>query len=134
MPIYRYECQACGEFEIEQKITDEPLKKCDCGKKLTKLVPLSVGFHVPAWMSAQGSHASEKQDAYLRSDKHRQNRAKQEREREAEIQREARLESGRKKLSETIVARCQDNAKYSDQTPQAVAQRAKRYSETKFAS
>jgi putative FmdB family regulatory protein len=34
MPIYEYECLKCGDvFEEMQKISDEPLKVCDCGKK-----------------------------------------------------------------------------------------------------
>lgn len=40
MPIYEYVCNRCGyEFEITQKITDEPLKKCKkCGGKLQKVI------------------------------------------------------------------------------------------------
>lgn len=35
MPTYPYQCEACGnEFEIEQRITDEPLKHCEnCGTR-----------------------------------------------------------------------------------------------------
>jgi putative FmdB family regulatory protein len=34
MPIYEYTCKACGhEFEVIQKITDKPIRKCErCGK------------------------------------------------------------------------------------------------------
>ena len=29
MPIYEYACKSCGrEFEVTQKISDEPLKEC----------------------------------------------------------------------------------------------------------
>ena len=29
MPVYEYECKACGhEFEREQRISDDPVKKC----------------------------------------------------------------------------------------------------------
>lgn len=41
MPIYEYQCQACGHpLEALQKISDAPLKKCPaCGKpKLKKLL------------------------------------------------------------------------------------------------
>lgn len=41
MPIYEYQCQACGhQLEVLQKVSDAPLKKCpECGKpKLQKLV------------------------------------------------------------------------------------------------
>ena len=48
MPIYEYQCQACGHvFEAIQKMADEPLKKCpECNKlKLTKLVS-AAGFRL----------------------------------------------------------------------------------------
>ena len=39
MPIYEYLCQKCGEFEVTQKITDSPLKKCPtCRSRVTKLI------------------------------------------------------------------------------------------------
>ena len=41
MPIYEYECGACGhQFELLQKVSDPPRKKCpECGKpKLQKLI------------------------------------------------------------------------------------------------
>ncbi len=46
MPIYEYECSKCGEFEITQSISDEPLKKCPtCRRKVTKLISRSA-FHL----------------------------------------------------------------------------------------
>ena len=38
MPIYEYHCEACGhEFEVMQKITDVPIRKCEkCGKMKAK--------------------------------------------------------------------------------------------------
>src|SRR5262249_16667674 len=43
MPIYEYRCTRCGaEFEVIQKISDPPLKKCrDCGAALEKVVSRS---------------------------------------------------------------------------------------------
>jgi putative FmdB family regulatory protein len=41
MPIYEYQCQACGhQLEVLQKVSDAPLKKCpECGKpRLQKLL------------------------------------------------------------------------------------------------
>ena len=39
MPIYEYECQKCGTFEMTQRITDEPLAKCPtCKGKVKKLI------------------------------------------------------------------------------------------------
>ncbi len=40
MPTYEYECANCNKvFEIFQKITDDPLKKCPkCNKKIKRLI------------------------------------------------------------------------------------------------
>lgn len=48
MPIYEYQCNACGQqFELLQKLSDPVIKKCpECGKnKLEKLVSAS-GFQL----------------------------------------------------------------------------------------
>ncbi len=47
MPIYGYRCSNCGhEFEIQQKITDQPLKACPrCEGKLAKILyPVGISF------------------------------------------------------------------------------------------
>lgn len=48
MPIYVYECQSCEKvFEVEQRIIEDPLTDCDCGKKgsLKRLIqPTAVMF------------------------------------------------------------------------------------------
>jgi putative FmdB family regulatory protein len=39
MPIYEYRCPKCGDFDVMQKITEKPLRKCPtCKGKVTKLV------------------------------------------------------------------------------------------------
>jgi putative FmdB family regulatory protein len=40
MPIYDYRCDKCGnDFEIEQRISESPIKKCPkCGGKVTRLI------------------------------------------------------------------------------------------------
>src|SRR5438105_7905900 len=68
MPTYGYECAACKEqFEVFQRITEEPLKTHDgCGGKLRKLLyPVGIvfkgpGFHVNdyAKKSSNGSESS----------------------------------------------------------------------------
>ena len=48
MPIYEYQCKACGhELEAFQKLADDPLKECPaCGDlELTKLVS-AAGFRL----------------------------------------------------------------------------------------
>lgn len=45
MPTYEYECEKCGHrFEVFQKITDEPVKKCPkCKGKVRKLISGGIG-------------------------------------------------------------------------------------------
>jgi putative FmdB family regulatory protein len=39
MPIYEYECQKCGHFEVTQRITENPLSRCPtCKEKVKKLI------------------------------------------------------------------------------------------------
>lgn len=47
MPIYEYQCKKCRQhFEVVQKFSDKPLKKCTaCGGKLQKLISQS-SFHL----------------------------------------------------------------------------------------
>lgn len=48
MPIYEYECRACGhQFEEWQKMSDSPIRKCpNCGRRMVdRLVSLSA-FHL----------------------------------------------------------------------------------------
>jgi putative FmdB family regulatory protein len=42
MPIYEYRCAKCGVFEVMQKITESPLKKCPtCRGKAARIVSRS---------------------------------------------------------------------------------------------
>lgn len=45
MPTYDYKCTKCEEmFEVFQKISDEPLKKCPvCGGELVRLISGGLG-------------------------------------------------------------------------------------------
>jgi putative FmdB family regulatory protein len=41
MPLYEYDCPKCGRFEVLQRMSDAPLEKHECGKKVKKV--LSAG-------------------------------------------------------------------------------------------
>ncbi|MEE4243612.1 MAG: zinc ribbon domain-containing protein [Desulfopila sp.] len=43
MPVYEYECNDCEKvFEVQQKISDEPIKICpECQGEVRKLVSMS---------------------------------------------------------------------------------------------
>lgn len=47
MPIYEYECKACGKtMEVIQKFSDAPIETCQyCSGKLNKLISQS-SFHL----------------------------------------------------------------------------------------
>jgi putative FmdB family regulatory protein len=39
MPIYEYLCDRCGRFEVMQKVSDAPVKKCPtCKARVSKLI------------------------------------------------------------------------------------------------
>lgn len=47
MPIYVYECDTCGDvFEVEQRIIEDALTECPCGKGKVKRIiqPVGVSF------------------------------------------------------------------------------------------
>ena len=47
MPLYEYQCQACGvRFERRQHMNDEPLKVCpECGGEVHRLIqPVGIIF------------------------------------------------------------------------------------------
>jgi len=52
MPIYEYECEACGiHFERKQHFTDEPLHSCpDCGGPVHRVLhPVGIIFKGPGF-------------------------------------------------------------------------------------
>jgi putative FmdB family regulatory protein len=39
MPIYEYACDSCGTFEVTQRITEKPLRRCPtCRGRVRKLI------------------------------------------------------------------------------------------------
>ena len=66
MPIYEYRCEKCGnQFEVIQKFSDEPLKKCSsCKGRLTKLISQTsfqlkgTGWYVTDYAKKSGSKAA----------------------------------------------------------------------------
>lgn len=39
MPIYKYRCKAGHEFEVYQKLEEEPLRECrECGSPVQRLI------------------------------------------------------------------------------------------------
>jgi putative FmdB family regulatory protein len=52
MPLYEYECSKChAKFEVIQKVTDPPLKKCiKCGGAVTKTITApAIQFKGSGW-------------------------------------------------------------------------------------
>jgi putative FmdB family regulatory protein len=69
MPVYEYQCAACGhEFEREQRISEDPIKKCpSCGKQKVKRLISRTSFVLKGggWygdLYASQKPASEKKD------------------------------------------------------------------------
>lgn len=68
MPIYEYQCSKCGVFEVTQRITEDPLKKCpSCRSKVHKLISNTsfqlkgTGWYVTDYGRGKGSNG-DKQD------------------------------------------------------------------------
>ena len=68
MPIYEYQCSKCGVFEVTQRITEDPLKKCpSCPRKVQKLISNTsfqlkgTGWYVTDYGRGKGSNG-DKQD------------------------------------------------------------------------
>ena len=68
MPTYEYKCTKCDEqFEIIQKITEEPKKSCPtCGGKVFRLISggggyifKGTGFHVTDYRSSDYKKSAE---------------------------------------------------------------------------
>ncbi len=69
MPIYEYKCNKCGVFEVMQKITEAPLKKCPTCKGKTERLISNTSFVLKGsgWYATdyakKGSNKSETPDA-----------------------------------------------------------------------
>jgi putative FmdB family regulatory protein len=72
MPVYEYQCKACGhEFEREQRISDPPVKKCPSCNALkarrqisrTSFVLKGGGWYSDLYGSAKPSTASTSENA-----------------------------------------------------------------------
>ena len=51
MPLYEYECEACGRFEVIQKFSDSALSECPkCGRGVEKLLSApAIQFKGTGW-------------------------------------------------------------------------------------
>ena len=51
MPLYEYQCETCGRFEVIRKFSDEPLVACPtCGKPIQKLLSApAIQFKGTGW-------------------------------------------------------------------------------------
>jgi len=69
MPIYEYDCPSCGTFEVSQKITEKPLRRCPtCKGKVTKLISSTSfqlkgsGWYVTDYAGKDGSGKKPKEE------------------------------------------------------------------------
>lgn len=66
MPIYEYKCSKCGlEFEVMQRFSDVPIKKCEkCGGAVEKLISLS-SFHLKGggWYATEYGNKKNKKES-----------------------------------------------------------------------
>ncbi|MBN8280383.1 MAG: zinc ribbon domain-containing protein [Gammaproteobacteria bacterium] len=67
MPIFDYQCEACGHhFDVLQKVGEGPLRKCpECGKLKLKKQMAAPNFHLKGsgWYKTDFKDKSAKKDA-----------------------------------------------------------------------
>lgn len=107
MPIYRYKCSAHGVFETLAGMTIQRIPCPVCSKLSKKVFSTDVAVLIPAYMRAAGSVGSsedqcDKQAAYLKSDRHRQQAAKNEQWVETQRIREEKIANMPKDLEKRI--------------------------------
>jgi putative FmdB family regulatory protein len=74
MPTYDYACDACGKsFELEQRITEAPIKKCPkCGKLKARRMISGGNFMLKGggwYADGYGNKSASKSDSSSSSDK-----------------------------------------------------------------
>ncbi|HYN10838.1 MAG TPA: zinc ribbon domain-containing protein [Vicinamibacterales bacterium] len=71
MPLYEYQCDACGHrFERIQKFSDPPIDKCpECGGTVRKLISSpAIQFKGSGWYVTDYARKPEKSDSAGKSD------------------------------------------------------------------
>ena len=65
MPIYEYQCPKCGTFELMQRITEAPIRKCPtCKGKVERLVSrTSFVLKGSGWYATDYARSSSKSEA-----------------------------------------------------------------------
>ena len=110
MPTYGYRCGTCGhEFEIRQRITEEPLTACPkCGGRLAKMVyPAGViftgsGYYTTDYKGAgQGSDAASSNGVAPASEGTSESKPETKSESKSESKSDAKAEPKSKSKSET---------------------------------
>ena len=75
MPLYEYQCDRDGRFEVIRKFSDPPLKKCPkCGGPIQRLPSApaiqfkGTGWYVTDYAKKSGGEGSKEKDASTSSD------------------------------------------------------------------
>jgi putative FmdB family regulatory protein len=109
MPTYGYRCGSCGhEFEIRQRITEEPLVTCPkCGGKLAKMLyPAGVifkgsGYYTTDYKGSSGSSGSSSNGVAPASEGSSESKAESKSESKTEAKSETKAETKSESKSES---------------------------------
>jgi putative FmdB family regulatory protein len=70
VPLYEYQCETCGRFEVIRKFSDEPLIVCPtCGKPIQKLLSApaiqfkGTGWYITDYARKNGTGAGKSDNA-----------------------------------------------------------------------
>jgi putative FmdB family regulatory protein len=109
MPTYGYRCGSCGhEFEIRQRITEEPLVTCPkCGGKLAKMLyPAGVifkgsGYYTTDYKGSSGSSGASSNGVAPASEGSSESKAESKSESKPEAKSETKAETKSESKSES---------------------------------
>ena len=107
MPIYGYRCSKCGhEFEIQQRMTDQPLESCPkCQGKLSKMLyPVGIsfkgsGFYTTDYKASGNGSEAASSDGSTSTDKGSESKTESKAESRSESKSESKADSKTNKKS-----------------------------------
>jgi putative FmdB family regulatory protein len=116
MPIYEYQCQKCGQFEVTQRITEKPLGKCPtCKGKVKKLISnTSFQLKGTGWYVTDYARKGQNGDAKSSSDSKSEAKTESKNEAKSETKSESKSES---KKSESTSSSSSSGKPSSTPTP-----------------
>ena len=102
MPIYEYECKKCGHlFEVIQKVSDGPIKKCEqCKGKVERLISSpAIQFKGSGWYVTDYARKGSGSDGESSSESSNSNESSSSSDKKATDKKKAKTDTSKSKSS-----------------------------------